>query len=92
MDVTASTNIRVLVAAGSELVRRQLEAVLAADPDVRVAGSVADGAAALNFLRTQAADVALLLFGVACYAWLALRVFTAGLRRYSGGSRFGVFG
>lgn len=33
-----------------------------------------------------------LLFGTAFYCWLATRVFQAGLRRYSSGSRFGVFG
>jgi ABC-2 type transport system permease protein len=35
-------------------------------------------------------DLAGLLLGTACYAWLAARVFRAGLRRYSSGSRFGV--
>lgn len=35
-----------------------------------------------------------LLLGLGCvgYSWLAVRVFRAGLARYSSGSRFGVFG
>jgi ABC-2 type transport system permease protein len=37
-------------------------------------------------------DFALTLLGGALFAWLAGRAFRAGLRRYSSGSRFGVFG
>jgi ABC-2 type transport system permease protein len=37
-------------------------------------------------------DLCLLLAAVSGYVWLAVRVFSAGLRRYSSGSRFGVFG
>jgi ABC-2 type transport system permease protein len=47
----------------------------------------------MHVLRERSfADGILLLASVAIYAWIALRVFAAGLRRYSGGSRFGVFG
>ena len=38
------------------------------------------------------ANLLCLLVGTAFYLWLALRIFQAGLRRYSSGSRFGVFG
>jgi ABC-2 type transport system permease protein len=38
------------------------------------------------------ADAALLLVGTLLSVWLARRVFYAGLRRYSSGSRFGLFG
>jgi ABC-2 type transport system permease protein len=38
------------------------------------------------------ADFALLLLGVVVFVQLARRAFRAGLRRYSSGSRFGVFG
>jgi ABC-2 type transport system permease protein len=34
----------------------------------------------------------MLLAGTAFYLWLAVRIFRAGLSRYSSGSRFGVFG
>jgi ABC-2 type transport system permease protein len=37
-------------------------------------------------------DLGVLLAAVAAYVWLAVRVFNAGLRRYSSGSRFGMFG
>jgi ABC-2 type transport system permease protein len=37
-------------------------------------------------------ELCVLLGAVAAYVWLAVRVFDAGLRRYSSGSRFGVFG
>ena len=37
-------------------------------------------------------DLLCLLGGTALYLWLAVRIFRAGLRRYSSGSRFGVFG
>lgn len=47
----------------------------------------------MHVLRERAlGDVVLMLLGVAGYSWLAIRAFQAGLRRYAGGSRFGVFG
>jgi ABC-2 type transport system permease protein len=39
-----------------------------------------------------ATDLVCMLGGAAGYLWLARSVFKAGLRRYSSGSRFGVFG
>lgn len=55
------------------------------------AGFVAHVPAAL--VRSAAwADFALMLLGGAVFAWLARRAFRSGLRRYSSGSRFGVFG
>jgi ABC-2 type transport system permease protein len=37
-------------------------------------------------------DAGCLLGAAAAYSWLSVRIFLAGLRRYSSGSRFGVFG
>jgi ABC-2 type transport system permease protein len=37
-------------------------------------------------------ETLLLLLGTAVFVWVAVRVFYAGLRRYSSGSRFGLFG
>jgi ABC-2 type transport system permease protein len=46
-----------------------------------------------RLVRTASlADFALLGLAAAGYLWLAVRVFRSGLRRYSPGSRFGVFG
>ena len=46
--------------------------------------SVVKGASSLELLC--------LVCGTAFYLWLSVRIFHAGLRRYSSGSRFGVFG
>lgn len=52
--------IRVLVAEGQREARALLAGLLGSDPEIEVAGSVADGEAALEFARTRRPDVMLI--------------------------------
>jgi signal transduction histidine kinase len=56
----AGNSKRVLVVDDHELVREGLAAAIAIEPDLRLVGTAADGASALQMLQSQAADVVVL--------------------------------
>jgi DNA-binding NarL/FixJ family response regulator len=55
-----NAEIRVLIAEDSPYVRRGLRQVIATDPRIKIVAEVADGAAALEHLRTLRPQIALL--------------------------------
>lgn len=58
--MTERGEVSVLLADDQELLRDALGTVLGADPRIRVAGSAADGAQAIEFVRTHRVDVVLM--------------------------------
>jgi two-component system chemotaxis response regulator CheB len=58
--MTAAGRIRVLIVDDSAVMRSLLRAVLLSDPGLEVAGTAADGASALEFLRLQHPDLIVL--------------------------------